>query len=352
MILPLALAAVVFFACPPAELTSARVYLQEENYEKAEEFLLKTMEVAPELAEAPALLGSEIFGRRSKWSKMNEMFDKAISINPEEKLTNGMTVRQHVDNARNVHWTNAYNKGGIIYNQATALKAGERKTTIESALKEFELARTINPHEPLTYPILSTCYFELHDTVKTIESLTKALELAPDDLNSNQTAGQVFLRLGDNEKSVKYLSRAVELDPSNTTIIRQLATVYYDLGQVENSLRTFKDAISKETDKKVKADLYFNLGVLNMQMEDFDEAEDNFFWAHDLNPDDEEALLGMAQTFEKAERWRKAEKFYRELIDQNPDNPEYYKGIARVLMKRGRPEQAARFFEKSKQVGN
>ena len=79
--------------------------------------------------------------------------------------------------------------------------------------------------------------------------------------------------------------------------------------------------------------------------------EDNFFWAHDLNPDDEEALLGMAQTFEKAERWRKAEKFYRELIDQNPDNPEYYKGISRVLLQRGRPEEAARFFEKSKKVG-
>jgi len=131
----------------------------------------------------------------------------------------------------------------------------------------------------------------------------------------------------------------------------KLATLYYDLGEKEKSVETFEAAIKTETDKMRKSDLYFNLGVLNMQLDHFQEAEDAFMYAYDLNPDDSEALVGMPQTFENAEKWRRASKFYRELIALEPDNPEHYKGMARVLIKQGDMDGATRYFEKSKKLG-
>ena len=121
-----------------------------------------------------------------------------------------------------------------------------------------------------------------------------------------------------------------------------LAGLYYDLDDKENSLETFADAIKAETDKTAKANLYFNLGVLHMQLNNFQDAEDNFMSAYDLNPNDTEALEGIAQTFESAEKWRRASKFYRELIALDPENPEHYKGMARVLIKQGDTEGATR----------
>ena len=71
----------------------------------------------------------------------------------------------------------------------------------------------------------------------------------------------------------------------------------------------------------------------------------------DENPDDIEAVMGMAQVFENAEKWRKAEKFYRELIAIDPENPEHYRGMSRVKLQQGEPDQSKRFLDKAKALG-
>ncbi len=344
--------AVIFLGCPPAELTSARVYLNEKNYEKAEEFLLKTMEAAPENAEAPALMGNEIYGNRQDWEMMNEMFEKALAINPQEKMADGLTVEQYINNNRYFNWTTAFNNAIIEYNKIIHLTGDERKTAMMDVLPLFLASKNIHPAESQTYPVLSTVFFEIGDTVQAISSLEMGYELGPDELGINHTSGQIYLRLGEKEKAVIFLSKAAELDPGNAQITRQLATVYYDLGKTEESIKTFEDAISNEEDNSIKADLYYNLGILNMQLGQFDTAEDNFLWANDLNPDDTEALLRMAQTFERAEKWRKAEKFYRNLIAEDPDVKDYYLGMVRVLMKQQKPDEAKRYLKKSKSLGD
>ena len=344
--------AVIFLGCPPAELTSARVYLNEKNYDKAEQFLLKTMEVAPENAEAPALMGNEIYGNRQDWVKMNEMFEKALSINPLEKMADGLTVEQYINNNRYFSWTTAFNNAIIEYNKIIHLTGEERKPAMMDVLPLFLASKNIHPAESQTYPVLATIFFETGDTAQAVATLEMGYKLGPDEIGINHTSGQIYLRLGEKEKAATFLSKAAELDPGNSQITRQLATVYYDLGRTEESIKTFKDAISKEEDKTIKADLYYNLGILNMQLGEFDTAEDNFFWANDLNPDDTEALLRMAQTFERAEKWRKAEKFYRELIAEDPDVKDYYLGMVRVLTKQGKPHEAQRYFDKGQRAGN
>ena len=57
------------------------------------------------------------------------------------------------------------------------------------------------------------------------------------------------------------------------------------------------------------------------------------------------------ETFENAEKWRRASKFYRELIELDPENPDHYKGMSRVLIKQGDMDGATKYFEKAKQFG-
>jgi hypothetical protein len=47
----LLLAATLFYGCPSEELTSARLYVKEKNWEKAEEMLTAAIEVTPEESE-------------------------------------------------------------------------------------------------------------------------------------------------------------------------------------------------------------------------------------------------------------------------------------------------------------
>ena len=345
--------AVIFVGCSSQEYTSAKLYIQQEEWNKAEEFLIKAIGVEPENPEIPYQLGYQIYALQKKdWQRMNESFDKALAIDPNKKiLEQGKTVKEFVIMARTQFWAEMYNKGVAEFNEYRAVPMDQKDTALKKAITTFEISATIKTDEAQTYTMLSTCNHLAGNTDKSESYILKAVELSPNDANVNLTAGQIFMQKQEFETALPFVKKAVELDPSNTKSIRNLAQIYYDIGQLEESIQTYEVAINKETEPTVKADLYFNLGILYNRVGNLEEAEYNFTNSLDENPDDIEAVMGMAQVFENAEKWRKAEKFYRELIAVDPDNPEHYRGMSRVLLQQGEPDESQRYLEKAKRLG-
>jgi len=345
--------AIIFVGCSSQEYTSAKLYIQQEEWKKAEEFLIKAIDVEPENPEIPYQLGYHIYALQKKdWQRMNESFDKALAIDPNKKiLEQGKTVKEFVIMARTQFWAEMYNKGVAEFNEYRAVPMDQKDTALKKAITTFEISATIKTDEAQTYTMLSTCNHLAGNTDKSESYILKAVELSPNDANVNLTAGQIFMQKQEFETALPFVKKAVELDPSNTKSIRNLAQIYYDIGQLEESIQTYEVAIDKETEPKVKADLYFNLGILYNRVGNLEEAEYNFMNSLDENPDDIEAVMGMAQVFENAKKWRKAEKFYRELIAIDPDNPEHYRGMSRVLLQQGEPDESQRYLEKAKRLG-
>jgi len=282
--------------------------------------------------------------------KMNEAFDKALSINPDAKILDGRTVKEFVKIARYQYWTEIYNQGVKTYNSAKGLEEDERKRIIQNAIELFNTAVDIRSDESLDYTMLATCYYELGDNDMSAKLILKAVNMAPDDFNANMAAGQILSKNNKPEEALPYFEKAVELESTNSAAIRNLAQTYYDTGNREASIATYELAIKTTMDNKTKADLHFNLGLLYSQIDEYESAEDNFTTALDLNPNDLEAIMGMAQTFERIEKWRKAEKFYKELIYQQPEEPSYYRRLSIVLLKQGKQKDAKRYLEKAKKL--
>ena len=349
----LGFAAVIIVSCTSQEYTSAKVYIQQQEWNKAKEFLVKAIEVELENPEIPYQLGYHIYALQEKdWEKMNQSFDKALAIDPNKKiLGQEKTVKEFVTMARTRFWAEIYNKGVMEFNEYRAAQMDEKDVALQKAITTFEISAIIKTDEAQSYTMLSTCNHLAGNTDKSENYILKAVALSPDDANVNLTAGQIFMQKQDFEVALPYLKKAVELEPSNTKSIRNLAQVYYDVGQLEKSIQTYEVAIDKETDREVKADLYFNLGILYNKVGNLEEAEYHFTNALDENPDDVEAVMGMAQVFENAEKWRKAEKFYRELIAIDPENPDHYRGMSRVLLQQGEPDESLRYLEKAKRLG-
>jgi len=346
-------AAVIFVGCASQEYTSAKLYIQQQEWKKAEEFLIKAIDVEPENPEIPYQLGYHIYALQKKdWQRMNQSFDKALAIDPNKKiLQQGKTVKEFVILARTQFWGEMYNKGVAEFNEYRAVPMDQKDAALKKTITTFEISATIKTDEAQTYTMLSTCNHLAGNTDKSENYILKAVELSPNDANVNLTAGQIFMQKQEFETALPYVKKAVELEPSNTKSIRNLAQIYYDIGQLEESIQTYEVAINKETDREVKADLYFNLGILYNGVGNLEEAEYNFTNSLDENPDDIEAIMGMAQVFENAEKWRKAEKFYRELIAVDPDNPEHYRSMSRVLLQQGEPDESLRYLEKAKRLG-
>ena len=350
----LGFAAVIFVDCTSQEYTSAKLYIQQQEWEKAEEFLIKAVDAEAENPEIPYQLGYHIYGVQKKdWEKMNQSFDRALTIDPNKKiLGQEKTVKEFVVMARSQFWAEIYNRGVVEFNEYQAASSDSASNAaMKKAITTFEVSARIKPDEAQSYTMLSRCNHLAGNTDKSEDYILKAVALSPDDATVNVTAGQIFMQKQDFEAALPYVKKAVELEPSNTKSIRNLAQIYYDTGQLEESIQTYEIAIDKETDREVKADLYFNLGILYNRVGNLEEAEYNFINALDENPDDIEAVMGMAQLFESAEKWRKAEKFYRELIAIDPDNPDHYRGMSRVLLQQGEPDESLRYLEKAKRLG-
>ncbi len=336
------------FGCASQELTSAKVYIQHQDWENAEIYLLRALELEPENPEIPFLLGNKIYSRQGKWTEMNEMFSRAVRIDPNKKILQGGTVQEYVKQSREQFWADIYNQGVVAFNNYKQSPVEDRSADLTAAMEAFNTAVEINPDESQSYSILATCYYELGNNDTALEMIIRSVELGPEDFNANLTAGQLLTRTEDLEGAVKYLSKAVELEPTNSMAVRFLAQTYYDLDRLKDAKQVYVTALESEQDGKAKADLYFNLGVLHLQMEDHTGAEDYFMMAYDLNPEDVDAIRGIAQTFENAGKWRRAERFYKELIELEPESAEHYRGMARVLIRQGKPDEAQKYFEASK----
>jgi len=341
---------VLFIGCASEELTSAKLYIQQKDWDNAEIYLNKALVVEPENPEIPYLLGDLIYGEKKEWGKMNEMFDKALSLGADKVILQGGTVGDYVAQSREKHWVTIYNKGIGYFNEFRKSGEGKDSAILQDAIASFTTATEVNPNSGQAYGILSNCLYASDDLEGALNFVTKGAAIDPENFDLNMTAGKLYGTADDKESALIYYKRAVVIDPTNSLARRQLAQTYYDVGDKEMSLATYEDAISKETDNLLKADLYYNLGVLNMQLGDFQQAEDNFSLAYDYNPDDIDALRGIAQTFENAEKWSRSEYFYRKLIEMEPENPQHYRAMARVLLRQGDTDRAQEYFDKSKEL--
>lgn len=341
---------VLIIGCASEELTSAKLYIQQQDWDNAEVYLVKALTVEPENPEIPYLLGDLIYGRKMEWDKMNEMFDKALSLGADKVILQGGKVGDYVAQSREKHWVTIYNKGISYFNEYRKSGDGEDSQILQDAIAAFKTATEVNSKSGQSYEILANCLFASGDLESALEAVTVGAAKDPENFDLSMTAGKMFLAADDKESALIYYKRAVDIDPTNSLATRQLAQTYYDVGDKEMSLAIYEGAIAKEADNTLKADLYYNLGVLYMQLGDFQQAEDNFSLAYDYNPNDIDALRGIAQTFENAERWSRAEYFYRKLIEIESENPQHYRAMARVLLRQGDTDKAQEYFDKSKEL--
>ncbi len=73
--------------CQPKEVTSSKVYMEQERWDKAIEQLEEAAQLYPNDAEVYFLLG-KAYAHQGRREKMNEMFNKSLSISPkfEQKI--------------------------------------------------------------------------------------------------------------------------------------------------------------------------------------------------------------------------------------------------------------------------
>ena len=139
---------------------------------------------------------------------------------------------------------------------------------------------------------------------------------------------------GKPEDAKKLYNEALKLNPGHVKSKINLSALYMSNGNTDadKALALLQDAY--KTDSK-DFSVNNNLGTAYMLKEDYTQAEKYYKAALEIIPDDEDALLNLANAQAKAGKLADATKNFSRLTAKYPDNLEAFVGLAKVQIQSG-----------------
>ena len=185
-----------------------------------------------------------------------------------------------------------------------------------------------------------------------IDAWYGCLQITPESPEVHARIGELLYNLGSLDKSIRSYQESVGLDPDNADTLFRLGLVYEAKGDIEQAAETFgkaaridssrKDIAEAEKrtgeERKAKEDELRRLqamaeeqiimGIASLVGREYEDADAHFQRALDLTPDDETAMLGIAESKAGRGDVDGAKKAYIRLIDVYPDNAKAMEGLA------------------------
>lgn len=365
------------FQCSSTELTSAKLYIQQENYEKAKEVLVEEVQKNPESAEGFYLLGY-LEGEEKNYDKMMEYFDRSLEISSE--------FEQDIQDTKRYHWADNFNKGVSAFNQAAESTAEDTTAMyFDRSIERFQNTITIEPDSASGYKNLVFAFLNAGRTDEAVEPLETLIEMdkAADNftilgelyINQGQQLMSQYRTSGEAEDSlaamqkfedaIKYLQEGRELYPTNSDILLYLSNAYINANKLDVAMDAFRDGVEQEPENKYYR---YNYAVLLMEAERYTEAEEHFLKAIEIDPEYTNALYNLgalyvkwgAEMREEAEEQETGSTEYMEKFEAslphlekylalNPEDAQIWELLGKVYANLGMEEESMEAFEKADQ---
>jgi tetratricopeptide (TPR) repeat protein len=194
---------------------------------------------------------------------------------------------------------------------------------------------------------LSNVYWAQGKTEDALNSLTRALELKPQDRDTVLTCADIFEALGKKDFAKEVLKSYLDKNPQDKEIgfrldsvaghngdgnsnaaeadlavdtaefFQRQGEIQFARGNTAHAVACFEMAIGENP---LMAGAYNNLGVIYLQSGKITEALENFHRALELNPEDSEILGNSARGLAMAAQTDAAIEVYREYLRRSPQD--------------------------------
>ncbi len=281
------------FQCGSAETTSAKLYMQQKNWAKAEESLQKELVKNPKNEEATYLLGQVRYELKN-YVGMNDAFTSALQLGDQHK--------QDISRYRISVWGSLFNEGVAYYN-----KGRDSAGYYDKALAAFNTAIQVMPDSANTYYVAALADYAKKDMPDAIRKLETAVQKEPKYYDALKLLGQMHTSVAmekfDNKdttggnaslrKAQEAFERCYAIDPNNADNIQNLIQIYERTKQNDKAMSLTSDAVAKDPSNKVYRYAY---GAFLLRQEKYKEAAEQFAAAIKIDPSytDAEYNLGVA----------------------------------------------------------
>lgn len=366
------------FQCSSTELTSAKLYIQQKNYDKAMEVLQKEITKNPKSDEGFYYLGY-LHGEKGEYAKMIENFDKSLAISKK--------FEKNIEDFKRSYWASSFNKGVAFFNRATKVTAEDSiKMYYDKAISAFNDAVMIEPDSADTYKNLAFAHLQAgkqEEAASTLEKLLKVRKSA----DTYRLLGEIYTTQGLNlntkykesgnsadsvqameryNKAVAVLEEGRKAYPEDQEILYYLSNAYISANKMDVAMETFKAGVEQAPENQFYR---YNYGTLLLQGNKFPEAEEQFKKAIEIDPEYHNAIYNLAVTYvkwgttlrEKADEQGTEDPEYRNKYNQalpllkrvtelKPDDAAVWETLAKVYAVLGMTQESQEAFTKADQL--
>jgi tetratricopeptide (TPR) repeat protein len=295
----------------PAWFYLSTLYTQMNEYDFAERYLQRAMELNPKQGAHYRQMGL-IRYRQKQWRAALSFFKQALEIG--------------AGNNEAAVWSNIGDVQSELFDRDAALEA-------------YETAFRIQPQDAHTRLALGRFYLERSEPDRALLHLRAALELDPMLRAVYPVLGRAYRQTGDLPSALAILKRALESDPADQESRYALGQVLLAMDRVEEGRREL-DTYERIRQQVERANRSYEAGMSRLEARASSDAEKLLTEAVHLAPSYGPALSALGTLLLDRGSPEKAANFLKRAVEANPINAASWFSLGAAYFKNGKLAEA------------
>jgi tetratricopeptide (TPR) repeat protein len=374
------LLAIIFsgFQCSSKEMESAKLYYQQENWDKAIAALKEEVQKNPKSDDGYYWLGL-VYAKKGEIDSMVQAFDNSLQISDKYKAD--------IEKERYFEWQEAFNRGVSLFQRASKTEDQDSSMDFyDRSVKEYDNAILLEPDSGDTYKNLAFVYLVTQRNEEAIKPLQKLIDLDQAE-EGYQYLGEVYNSIAANSmnkfrtdgdkadsstameyytKTISLLAEGLNKYPDNSDMLTTRFNAYIGADRMDEALSSAKALVDKDPGNKFS---HYNYGVVLLKLGKFEEAEQQFQKAIDLDPEYENAIYNIGVTYvswgtamnKEAEKqglisedykkkYQAALPYLETVVEKDPTNVAIWELLGKVYSVLGMNDDANNAFKKADEL--
>jgi len=203
----------------------------------------------------------------------------------------------------------------------------------------------LKPDDLRAHLLLASVYFNQRAYSSALTAYQNIIQLNPNRDDAHFGLGLVNLKMMKWKEAIPPLKRAIQLNQDNEEAYLHIGTAHQELREFAEAIDAYKQYLS--TDPNQPQDVYIQLGVCQMEAEQYEDAVNSFTKALEGYGDDITLIYKLAQAYEKAGQIDQAAANYEKLAQITPEDAKrYYNMVIMMYNAAKMPEKAAEIARK------
>lgn len=326
---------VALVACQSRYMTSGKVYMQQSNWEKAQEQFELETQSNPQNGEAYAYLAQAYIELR-EYQKAGESFERARTIVKAPKKLEQIQLAQHGFAGEHVK------RGNTLFQSEKFAEAAE----------EYSIAIQIEPNFIDAHKNRAIALLRADAADDSEVEWAAVLSLSQrGDANWLQ-AHDVFAKLAMQDsnyaEALAHTDSILTVKPADIELLSFKAGLFDAMGQEHDALDVYKQILAIDPEN---SDAWFNIGVVYSKLGMIPEAEDAFEHVVRIVPDDKEAQYNLGVMALNLKRWDMARNAFTKVTELDPENGQAWQNLGICLLNLGDSAGGKTAFERASALG-